>query len=464
MEFESLKDGLLSTVDTGLKYARTIDREAEFELYLYYRNRAEVDIDQGVVKATDGIEEGNAVRVAKQNSVSFASSSGISLDRIKRSINEAIASLTSLSVKDERFKGFCEPKKPGREGAFAREILDLSREELITYASNLVKDGQGFDRRIKTVAGSSSAEWGGFAVGNTQGLLQASRSASNSCYVYCMAVQEEERKSAYEYDISRERLINTEDLGETAARKAIDLLNAQKLNKTTVLPTIWEPNAAAAYIYTSFGQSARGEYVVEGRSPIADKIGKEIATPKLTILDDGQELSYPSTEAIDAEGYPQQTNTVIEKGKLTRFLFDTYYARIYGTESTGNCSRGGGPFGSTLPYETSPLIRPKYFEVKPGSKSLDDIIASTDGQAILITDAPIGIFHSSVATGEFSSVANSAYLIRDGEKKCPLQPVSVSGNFYEGFKQLIELGNDSKKTQYTVETPSLLFDGFSIVG
>jgi len=145
-------------------------------------------------------------------------------------------------------------------------------------------------------------------------------------------------------------------------------------------------------------------------------------------------------------------------------LFDTYYARIYGTESTGNCSRGGGPFGSTLPYETSPLIRPKYFEVKPGSKSLDDIIASTDGQAILITDAPIGIFHSSVATGEFSSVADSAYLIHDGEKKHPLQPVSVSGNFYEGFAKLLEVGSDFVKTPITVNTPSLLFDGFSIVG
>jgi len=42
--------------------------------------------------------------------------------------------------------------------------------------------------------------------------------------------------------------------------------------------------------------------------------------------------------------------------------------------------------------------------------------------------------------------------------------VSVSGNFYKGFKQLAEIGNDLKKTPLPIETPSIIFDGFSIVG
>ena len=107
MEYENLKDELLSTVDSGLKYARTVDGKAEFELYLFYEHTTRVKIAQGVVDATDGNVEGNAVRVAKEKSVSFASSSGISVERIKRSINEAITSLRSVSIKDERFKGFC---------------------------------------------------------------------------------------------------------------------------------------------------------------------------------------------------------------------------------------------------------------------------------------------------------------------------------------------------------------------
>ena len=464
MEYENLKDELLSTVDTGLKYARTVDREAEFELYLFYQNKAGVSITQGVVEASEGIIEGNAVRVVKQNTVSFASSSGISNGRIKRSIDEAIASLRSVSIKDERFKGFCEPKKPGREGAFASEILDLSKEELIDFARNMMKEGQEFDKRIKTAGSECSAEWGGFAVGNTHGLQQASRSAINSCEVYCIAVEGEERRTGYEFDITRERLIRTGGLGAKAAQRAVSLLGARKLNKTTVLPTIWEPMSAAAYIGVSLGQSASGQHVVEGRSPIAEKIGEEIANSKLTITDNGQNPSGINTDAIDAEGYPQQKTTLVNRGKLNQFLFDTYYSHIHGGESTGNCSRHTRPFGSTLPYETSPLIRPKNLEVKPGSKNLDDLIASIDGQAILIVDAPIGIFHSNVSTGEFSAVAQSVFLVENGDKKWPLQPVSVSGSFYTGLRQLLDVGSDLKTTVFNVETPPLVFDGFSIVG
>jgi PmbA protein len=464
MEYENLKDELLSAADNGLNYARKVDKEAEFELYLFYRNKAKVNIKKGAVEATDGVVNGNAVRVAKQKRVSFASSSGISIERIKHSINEAVASLRLGSFTDARFKGFCEPEKPGKEGKFASKILDLSKEDLIQYASSLIKAGQDFDKRILLAESDCSAEWGGFAVGNTRGLRQASRSASNSSAITCMAKKNEERRVSYEYDITRERLMKTEDLGEIASQKAIDLLGARKLGKTTVLPTIWEPIAAAAYIFASLGQSASGRAVVEGLSPLADKIGKKIATTDLTIIDDGQNPSSINTEAVDAEGHPQQLNVIIDKGSLCHFMFDTYYARIHGTKSTGNSSRGGESFGSSLPYETSPTIFPKSMEVLPGNKGTDDLISSVDGQAILIVDMPIGIFHSSVATGEFSAVAQSVFLVQNGEKKWPLQPVSVSGNFYKGFKQLGEIGNDLKKTPLSVETPSLIFNGFSIVG
>ncbi len=464
MEYENLKDELLSALDSSLKYAKKADKKAEFELYLFYRNQANVSIKQGAVEATDGVVNGNAVRVAKQKRVSFASSSGISIARIKHSINEAVASLRLGSFTDARFKGFCEPRNPGKEGKFANKILSLRKEELIQYANSLIKEGRDFDKRIHAAESSCSSNWGGYAVGNTQGLQQASRSASNGCQVSCMAKKNEERRIAYEYDFTRERLMKNEDLGKIAAQKAIDLLNAQKLGKTTVLPTIWEPIAAAAYVYASLGQSTSGRAVVEGVSPLSDKIGEKIGTRNLTIIDDGQNPSSLNTEAVDAEGHPQQRNVIIDKGKLCHFAFDTYYARIHGTESTGNCSRGGGAFGSSLPYEISPSISTKSLEVLSGNKGIDDLISDVDGQAVLIVDMPIGIFHSSVSTGEFSAVAQSAFLVQNGERKYPLQPVSVSGNFYKGFKQLVEIGKDLKKTPLSVETPSIIFDGFSIVG
>lgn len=463
IDYENLNGELLSILDSELKSAKKKDREAEFEIYIFYRHDTRVDVKQGVVEATDGLIEGNAVRAAKHKTVGFASSSGISADRIEHSLDEAIASLKAVSVKDKRFERFCEPLKPGREGVFSNEILGLSKDKLIEYADGLVREAKETDPRVLYATCSCSADWGGFAVGNTLGLERASRSASNTCQVYCLAANNEERRTGNEYDISRERVIKSEGLGESAAKQAVALLNAKKLGKTKVLPTIWIPIAAGSYLFASLGQSASGRAVVEGLSPLSDKLGKKIAHPNLTVIDDGQEPTSLNTDAVDAEGYPQKRKSLIEKGVLKNFLFDTYYARIYGAQSTGNCSRGG-IFGSSLPYESPLSIQPCYVRVEPGKRNMEKIIESIDGQAILIADMPIGIFHSSVATGEFSAVAQSVYLIEKGEKKHPLQPVSLAGNFYKGLQQLIDIGNDSQRTPFSVETPTLIFDGFSVVG
>src|SRR4030067_1878655 len=112
MDYENLNDELLSVLDSGLKSARVKDKEAEFEIYLFYKHTSGVDVKQGVVEAADGLVEGNAVRVAKRKSVSFASSSGISADRIERSLNEALAGLKTVSVKHKWFGGACAPLAP----------------------------------------------------------------------------------------------------------------------------------------------------------------------------------------------------------------------------------------------------------------------------------------------------------------------------------------------------------------
>ncbi|MFX1539478.1 MAG: TldD/PmbA family protein [Promethearchaeota archaeon] len=463
MNYDKIKDTLLAEVDSGLKFAQSLDNAAEFELFLYYRSNSSVEIRQGVVKATDGIVAGNAVRAAKDQRVSFSSSSGITPDRIKRSVREAIASLKATSEKDNRFQGFCEPKPPGKEGKFAPEILELTTDDLVKFTLQIIGDMTKVNGRILAAA-DSGISWGGFAIGNTRGLQQASCSAYNAGSAYAMAIDGEERRTAWEALVTREKPLDVTGLGEKAATKARSLLGAKKLNQTTVLPTLWVPEAAASYILSSLQQSAKGNNVVEGLSPITEKLGEKIAGSSFTLVDDGQNPLGIETEAIDAEGHPQKRTTIIKQGVLKQFLFDSYYGQIAGKPLTGNSSRAGGPFGSSLCYEYTPTIIGKNLEVSPGTKTEDELIASIDGQALLIVDVPIGIFHSDVATGEFSAVASSVFLIEKGEKKMPLEPISVAGSFYKGLEQLQGIGNNVVMTSLLVKTPSLLIDGFSVTG
>ncbi len=463
MEYEKLKDALLAEVDSGLKFARSVDSTAEFEIYLLHRHKSSVDISQGKVKANDGIVAGNAVRVAKDQCVSFSSSSGISAERIRLSIKEAVSSLKAVSVKDERFQGFLDPMRQGKEGVFTTEILSLSTEDLVSAAKQLAENARSAGEKIMAQS-ECGVDWGGFAIGNTRGVQRASASASNYCQAYAMAMKGDERRAAYTYDVTRERVFDIEGVGEKAAKEATSLLGAKKLDITAEMPTLWIPKAAASYVLSSLAQSANGRAVVEGLSPISERIGDKIADSGFTVLDDGQNPVSLGTHAVDAEGYPQGKTPIIQQGELKNFLFDSYYSRVFETDSTGNCSRGGGPFGATLPFESSPGISSSSLEVVPGTKSEEELIASIDGKAIMIVDMPAGIFHSNVSTGEFSAVAACAFLIENGEKRGAIQPVSVSGSFYKGLEQLRGVGSNIERTPWGVTIPSLVFDGFTIVG
>jgi PmbA protein len=464
MEYDNLNDELLSVIDTSLKYAKSLDSAAEFEVFIHYESSSEAEIDQGVVTAKDGVVAGNAVRATKGQRVGFACASGIDLDRVKLSAREALSIIDTISVEDDRFKGFCEPRKPGREGVFAMEILELGTDDLIEHSLQMVEEAREADPKAKIVNAGCSASWGGIALGNTLGIQAASRTGMNSCYVYVIAMDGEERKSSFDFDVSRERLFKTTGLGERAAKDAVRLLGAKKMDTTAKMPTIWTPKASAPYVLSSIGQSVTGQPIVEGISPLCDMLGDTVASSGLTIVDDGQNPKGLGTHAIDGEGHPQQRNVIVDKGVLKSFLFDSYYGRAFNVESTGNCSRGGGPFGGPTPYESSPSVSTKWLEIEQGKKSVDDLVAEVDGKGVIIMDMPLGIFHTNVSTGEFSVVANSVFLIENGEIKGPLEPVSIAGQFYEGFKNLLHIGSDVTLTPYGAQAPSLLFDDFSVTG
>ncbi|MFW9846532.1 MAG: TldD/PmbA family protein [Candidatus Thorarchaeota archaeon] len=464
MEYDNLKDELLSVADTSLKYAASLDNSTEFEVFLFVESETQAEISQGVVKAKDGITMGNAVRAAKGKRVGFACASGIVEDRVKVSVDEALGIVNSIKVEDERFQGFCDPSPPGKDGAFADEILEIDTDYLLKSCGEMISDAGTVDERAKIISGEANAVWGGYAVANTRGVMEGSVSGGCGCFVEVQAIYGEERKGAFEFDVARDRVYDISGLGKKAAEEAVSLLGAKKLDMTAKMRTVWTHIPAATYILSSIGQAVLGQPVVEGRSPLNDKIGESIAHSDLTVIDDGQKPTGLGTHAIDEEGYPQKRNAIIEKGVLKGFLFNSYYARTFGVESTGNCGRGGGPFGGSNPYETSPGVVTKWFEVSGGKKSDEDLISEVDGKGVLLKGFPLGIFHTNVSTGEFSIVAGEAYLIEKGEVKNPIQPVSIAGNFYEGFKNIAGFSRDAIPLPWGIETPMFAFDGFSVTG
>lgn len=464
MDYDSVSNELLSLVDTSLKKAKAAYAGADVEIFLYYGNTANVRIEQGAVFAQAGSVVGNAARVAKGRSVGFASASGITPERIELTMREAHMIADKVSAKDERFRRFNDNNKHGREGALSNDILSLEIDQMIRDCQRIGDDASGYSEDIVSVRAESEASWSAHVVGNTLGVQAASRTGYCGCASYVTSKDGEHRKSGTAFDICRDRLYDTSNIGQRSAEDALEQHGARKLDMTKAMPTLWSPYSAATFIQASLGESVLGQAVLEKISPLCDRIGETIASSVLTLVDDGQNPQGIGTKAIDDEGHPQQVTPVIEKGVLKSFLFNTYTAGALGLEATGNCGRGRGPNPDRAPYESTVSVVASNLDVMSGSKGLDEIISSTDEKTILIRGFPIGIFHSSVATGEFSAMANHVMLVEKGEIVGPLHSVSVAGSFYQALKNIRLVGSDVEVTPFYVNVPSLLIDGLSVTG
>ncbi len=167
-----------------------------------------------------------------------------------------------------------------------------------------------------------------------------------------------ENKRTGAYGTAGRRLRDMEDAA-SVARKAVErtvgLFGARK-PPTMRVPVIFERDVAASVLADLFSALSASNVAI-GNSWLAERMGSRIGSDLVTIVDDGTLRGLLGTSPFDGEGVPTQRTAVFERGTLRSFLYDTYYARKLGAQSTGNGSGGG--------------VAPNNFYLEAGSRSLE---------------------------------------------------------------------------------------------
>ncbi len=108
------------------------------------------------------------------------------------------------------------------------------------------------------------------------------------------------------------------------------------------------------------------------------------------------------------------------------------------------------------------MIGPSTLLLNPGAKTQEEL-ASEIGEGILITGFLMGMHTANVISGDFSVVSPSSFMIENGEVTTPVESITIAGNLYKAFNQIIGIGNNNELTPFG-KVPSLAFEGFSISG
>lgn len=325
----------------------------------------------------------------------------------------------------------------------AAKALELARkaENAALKADPRIKNSEGaeFDSGIYRVM---------FA--NSQGFSGDYNGTSYSLSAVPVAQDESGMQIGYWYTSNRKyaALDDAEEIGKIAAKRALRRLGARKI-KTTRAPVIFDPDMAAGLIRSLAG-AASGPSLYKGASYLIGKLGKQVASNRVTIVDDGRMPGGLGSKPFDGEGLATNRKNLVENGELKTYLLDTYSARKLDMQPTGNASRsvGGAPgVGTTNLY------------LVPGERTPEEII-KTVKHGLYVTEL-IG-FGVNMVTGDYSRGAGGMW-IEDGELAYPVQEITIAGNLNEMFASIEMLGNDLVWRSSTV-SPTIKISEITIAG
>src|SRR6266581_3725472 len=219
------------------------------------------------------------------------------------------------------------------------------------------------------------------------------------------------------YHVTRKRanLETPEEIGLIAAKRAVRRLGARQV-KTCEVPVIFDPDMAASLVRHVAGAVA-GPSLYRGASFLVGKLGRRIAAPGVTIVDDGTIPGGLGSRPFDGEGLPVLRTIIVDKGVLTSYLLDSYSGRKLGMASTHHAARDG----SGVTVGTTNLFLAK------GSSDPKALIGSVK-QGLYVTEL-IG-FGVNGVTGDYSRGAVGLW-IDNGELAYPVEEITIAGNLLE---------------------------------
>ena len=378
---------------------------------------------------------GIGLRVALGKKIAMYSTSILNEAEIDKAVAKAVK-IARVAPEDPNWKRM--NKKFGSapaQGYYDKAVETLETSEIVENLTSAINQMKSIDKRVKPTAGSLTTSISNASIVNSHNQSSDRKETSVSVSIHAAAEEADLKSTGNMHQEARFwKEINLEDQAAKTVEKAVKFLNAKAIPscKTSV---IIENSIFANIMGFMLNTSINANYVQKGMSPLANKLGTQIALEDITITDNGLMDRGWQTRPFDDEGHPTQKTPIIERGTLRNYLYDTYTALKDNVDSTGNARR--------LNYSMAPEAALSNLILEPGKVSPEEMVRETKN-GVYVEDT-IGEWLSDPVSGSLSATVTHGYLIENGKLTQPIKGVIISGNFYEILKNDIEiLGNDLK--------------------
>lgn len=375
--------------------------------------------DRRIERLSSGRDRGAGIRVVVGETTGFAHTADLSPNGLRSAAEAASAAARSggggiktieLTEQESRHPSPAEVT-PG----------DVAKIEKVSLLQRADETARGEGESIRQVSAHYADSERRILVANSDGLLTGDEQVRTLFSVNAVATGDTGMQTGREsigHTVGFELFdrYDVDDLARRAARGAITKLEASPA-PTGEMPVVIGRGAGGVLFHEACGHGLEADLVGKGASVFKGRRGERVASPLVTLVDDGTMPTEWGCFGIDDEGTPAGRNVLIEDGVLSDYMWDFLRARKEGRGRSGN--------GRRQSYQHLPMVRMTNTYVLAGEEDPDAIVAGTDHGVYV---AQLGGGQVNTATGDFVFGMTEAYLIEDGKISEPLREGNLIGN------------------------------------
>jgi len=416
------------------------------EVFAEDRSTSSAMLDDGrVEELSSGRERGAGIRVVSGDTTGFAHTADLSESGLLRAA-EAASAVARSGGGGTATVAVGPLRTGGPSGSGSRDGDGLpglaSKGDSLDLLRRADEAARGSNAAITQVQAASGGSRRRVLIANSEGLYARDEQARTRFVVSCVASGDTGLQTGSEsvartvgFELFDE--VSVEELAHLAANRALSKLSARPA-PSGELPVVLAGGSGGILFHEACGHGLEADHIVKDASVYTGMVGQQVASPLVTLVDDGTVSTEWGTFAVDDEGRPAQRNVLIENGVLTDYLWDYLRARKEGRLSSGN--------GRRQTYQHLPMVRMTNTFLLPGTEDADEIVAQTPKGVYV---AKLGGGQVNTTTGDFVFGTTEAYLIEGGKITEPLRDANLIGNGPEILKRIDAVATDFAMTPGT---------------
>ena len=404
------------------------------DLYFQSAHAESWMLEDGIVReGSHSIDQGVGVRAISGEKTGFAYSDEIMLPALTQAAN---AARSIASHGDNGRLRAWQKTEPPLLYSDQNPLNSISTEDKVDLLKRLDRAARAKDPRVRQVLISLAGSHTTILIADDQGLLSADVRPLIRLNVNVIVEQDGriERGGAggggrfgYEYFLHDDLAFGYVD---EAVEQALINLRAEPA-PAGAMPVVLGPGWPGILLHEAIGHGLEGDFNRKQTSAFAGRIGERVASPEVTVVDDGTIENRRGSLNIDDEGTPTGTTTLIERGILKGYLQDKHNARLLGARPTGN--------GRRESYAHLPMPRMTNTYMLGGRHDPEAVIASVDKG---IYARQFGGGQVDITSGKFVFSASQAYKIENGRITAPIKGATLIGNGPDVLTRVSMVGND----------------------